>query len=122
MLLFLKMRQGHKFTPELDRKIRDAIRTALSTRHVPAHIFEVEEIPVSLFPFYRVQTGKEYILTFVNQYKYTVNGKKIEIAVKQIVSGSNLQPSGTVANPDSLKLYYKFRDIEKVVNTMKSRL
>ena len=48
-------------------------------------------------------------LTYVSQY--TVNGKKIEIAVKQIVSGSNLKPSGTVANPDSLKLYYKFRDL-----------
>jgi acetoacetyl-CoA synthetase len=32
--------------------------------------------------------------------------------VKQIVSGSDLKPSGTVANPESLNLYYKFRDIE----------
>lgn len=44
-----------------------------------------------------------------------MNGKKIEIAVKQIVSGSTLKPSGTVANPDSLKLYYKFRDVEDLV-------
>ena len=49
------------------------------------------------------------ILIFV---QYTVNGKKIEIAVKQIVSGSDLKPSGTVANPESLDLYYKYRDIE----------
>jgi hypothetical protein len=47
--------------------------------------------------------------------QYTVNGKKIEIAVKQIVSGSNLKPSGTVANPESLNLYYKYRDIESLV-------
>jgi acetoacetyl-CoA synthetase len=44
-----------------------------------------------------------------------VNGKKIEIAVKQIVSGSNVKPSGTVANPASLKLFYKYRDIEGLV-------
>ena len=44
--------------------------------------------------------------------QYTVNNKKIEIAVKQIVSGSTLKPSGTVANPDSLKLYYRFYDLE----------
>ena len=44
-----------------------------------------------------------------------MNMKKIEIAVKQIVSGYNLKPSGTVANPDSLKLYYKYRDIENLV-------
>ena len=35
--------------------------------------------------------------------------------MKQIVSGSNLKPSGTVANPESLNLYYKYKDIESVV-------
>lgn len=44
-----------------------------------------------------------------------MNSKKIEIAVKQIVSGSTIKPSGTVANPESLQLYYKYRDLEKVV-------
>ncbi|KAG7098350.1 hypothetical protein E1B28_000309 [Marasmius oreades] len=92
VLLFLKMRLGHTFTPGLEREIRNRIRSALSARHVPAHIFQVDDIP------------------------YTVNGKKIEIAVKQIVSGSNLKPSGTVANPDSLRLYYKYQDIEKIAN------
>ena len=47
--------------------------------------------------------------------QYTINNKKIEIAVKQIVSGSNLRPSGTVANPDSLQLYYKYYDLERVL-------
>ncbi|KXN90980.1 Acetoacetyl-CoA synthetase [Leucoagaricus sp. SymC.cos] len=98
VLLFLKMRDGRKFTPILEAQIRDAIKTALSTRHVPAYIFEIGEIP------------------------YTVNGKKIEIAVKQIVSGSNLQPSGTVANPEYLKLYYRFRDIEAVANAVRAKL
>ncbi|KNZ80854.1 Acetoacetyl-CoA synthetase [Termitomyces sp. J132] len=87
VLLFLKMRPGVRLTPKLESDIKTEIRKALSARHVPKFIFEIEDIP------------------------YTVNGKKIEIAVKQIVSGSNLQPSGTVANPDSLKLYYKFRDL-----------
>jgi hypothetical protein len=45
--------------------------------------------------------------------QYTVNMKKIEVAVKQIVSGKDVKPSGTVANPDALKLYYRYRDIEK---------
>lgn len=47
VLLFLKMRQGQKFTERLEAQIRGAIRTALSARHVPAYIFEVEDIPVS---------------------------------------------------------------------------
>ncbi|CCL98680.1 uncharacterized protein FIBRA_00682 [Fibroporia radiculosa] len=91
VLLFVKMCFGRAFTDELADKIRSAIRATLSPRHVPAHIFEITDIP------------------------YTVNGKKIEIAVKQIVSGSNLKPSGTVANPESLQLYYKFRELEKLI-------
>ncbi|KAF6761242.1 acetoacetyl-CoA synthetase [Ephemerocybe angulata] len=98
VLLFLKMRPGHNLTPELLAQIRGSIRKSLSARHVPSYIFEIEDIP------------------------YTVNGKKIEIAVKQIVSGSNLQPSGTVANPESLKLYYKYRDIEKVLGVDRAKL
>ena len=47
--------------------------------------------------------------------QYTVNNKKIEIAVKQIISGVDIKPSGTVANPGSLKLYYKYRDLESLV-------
>lgn len=57
VLLFLKMREGHRLTPQLEREIRDAIRTALSARHVPAHIFEIEEIPVSTFRFVCAMAG-----------------------------------------------------------------
>lgn len=46
-----------------------------------------------------------------------MNNKKIEIAVKQIVSGSNLIPSGTVANPQALENFYKFRDIESIIES-----
>jgi len=47
VLLFLKMRPPHKFTPELVMKINTAIRKGLSARHVPAYIFETSDIPVS---------------------------------------------------------------------------
>ena len=46
VLLFLKMRPGHQFNDALVNRIRGAIRTALSPRHVPAYIFEIDEIPV----------------------------------------------------------------------------
>lgn len=35
--------------------------------------------------------------------------------MKQIVSGVDVVPSGTVANPESFKLYYKYRDFENVM-------
>ncbi|KAJ3540391.1 hypothetical protein NM688_g6230 [Phlebia brevispora] len=90
VLLFLKMRPGHQLTDDLLARIRAAIRKSLSARHIPSYIFQVDDIP------------------------YTINNKKIEIAVKQIVSGSTLKPSGTVANPESLQLYYKYRHLEQL--------
>ncbi|KAF7357784.1 Acetoacetyl-CoA synthetase [Mycena venus] len=96
VLLFLKMHPGHVLDDRLVWAIKNAIRTALSARHLPEYVFAVEDIP------------------------YTSNGKRIEIAVKQIVSGSDAKPSGTVANPESLKLYYKYRDLE--ANLPRARL
>ncbi len=54
--------------------------------------------------------------------QYTVNNKKIEIAVKQIVSGLKIKPSGTIANPASLELYYKYVDLEKIVAGQRAKL
>ncbi|KAF8518775.1 acetoacetate-CoA ligase [Gautieria morchelliformis] len=95
VLLFIKMRPGYQLTRALEGEIRMAIRTALSKRHEPSYVFEVTEIP------------------------YTVNNKKIEIAVKQIVSGSTVKPSGTVANPEAFNQYYQYVGLEKIVKETK---
>jgi acetoacetyl-CoA synthetase len=47
VILFLKMRPGQQLTKTLENDIQTAIRTALSPRHVPSYIFQVEDIPVS---------------------------------------------------------------------------
>ncbi|KAF3491236.1 uncharacterized protein GIQ15_00753 [Arthroderma uncinatum] len=66
VFLFIKMRNQKEktLTPELQQRLRLAIRTSLSPRHVPRFILQVPEIPV------------------------TINGKKVEIAVKKIISGN----------------------------------
>jgi acetoacetyl-CoA synthetase len=87
VLLFVKMKTGHAFSASLKNSLKEAIRQKYSSRHVPKHIFEVEDIP------------------------YTVNGKKCEINVKQVVSGQNVAVSGTVANPKSLDLYQKYAQL-----------
>jgi acetoacetyl-CoA synthetase len=46
VILFLKMREGKPCAEEFKQRIRSAIRSALSARHVPSYIFEVPEIPV----------------------------------------------------------------------------
>jgi hypothetical protein len=46
---------------------------------------------------------------------FRLNGKKVEIAVKQIVSGNvKMQVSGTVGNPESLEEYRQFVEVERV--------
>ncbi|QDS72063.1 hypothetical protein FKW77_002828 [Venturia effusa] len=89
VFLFVKMRQGHAFSAALKREIEMAIRQSLSPRHVPGFIVPVAEIPV------------------------TINGKKVEIAVKKIISGAQVKVSSTVSNPECLKDYVQFRDWEK---------
>jgi acetoacetyl-CoA synthetase len=89
VFLFIKMKDG-SLTDKLKRDIEHSIRTSLSPRHVPRFILQVEEIPV------------------------TINGKKVEIAVKKIISGTDVKVSSTVANPDCLKHYQRYRDIEHV--------
>ena len=51
--------------------------------------------------------------------QYTVNRKKIEIAVKKIVSGMRVVPSATITNPESLKSYYKYQDMDKFPQPLK---
>jgi acetoacetyl-CoA synthetase len=51
-----------------------------------------------------------------------VNLKKVELPVKQIVSGKKIKPSGTLANPESLKYYEQFANVEEVlVRTRKEK-
>lgn len=100
VLLFLLMAPGNKFTQQLVKDVQAAIARELSKRHVPRHVFETPEIPT------------------------TINLKKVELPVKQIVSGFTVKPSSTLMNPDCLKFYYRFANIEKVVSEeqVKSKL
>lgn len=49
VVLFVKPLQGDKLSPELVKRIQEAIRDRLSRRHVPAKILFCDDIPVSLF-------------------------------------------------------------------------
>ncbi|KAI0118594.1 acetoacetate-CoA ligase-like protein [Nemania sp. FL0031] len=80
--LFVVMCEGQAFADELRSRIQQTIRTELSPRHVPAIVEEAGSgIP---------RTG---------------NGKKIEVAVKQILSGINIKTNASVANPESLEWF-----------------
>lgn len=50
-----------------------------------------------------------------HHHQTTVNLKKVELPVKQIVSGKKIKPSGTLLNPHSLQFYEQFANVEDVV-------
>ncbi|EXJ92021.1 acetoacetate-CoA ligase [Capronia epimyces CBS 606.96] len=92
VFLFLLMKPGVPFTPELAKQIKDVVRQKRSARHVPKYIFQTPAIPT------------------------TVNLKKAEIPVKQIISGASIQNSGAIANPQSLQFYYQFAEMENMTD------
>ncbi|KAF5702007.1 acetoacetate ligase [Fusarium globosum] len=85
VVLFLKMKEA-TFSQTVDM-IRDAIRQNLSPRHVPARIVEAKDIP------------------------YTLNGKKMETLVRDILCKRKIGNLGSVANPECLREYENFTDM-----------
>ena len=82
VVLFVKMNMGRQLDDELIARIKNNIKTNCSPRHVPSIIMEVPDIP------------------------YTINGKKVEVAVKQIIHGLVVKNRDALANPESLEFYY----------------
>jgi acetoacetyl-CoA synthetase len=85
IVLFVTLREGLKLSEELINKIKLTIRQNASPRHVPAKILQVKDIP------------------------RTMNGKIVELAVKQVVEGVPVTNLQSLANPQALN-DFKNRD------------
>jgi acetoacetyl-CoA synthetase len=109
VMLFLKMNEGFEFTVELVEKVKRKIAEERSRRHVPRYVFQTWDIPVRF-----AMTDVWWFGANVCE-QTTVNLKKVELPVKQIVSGRIIKPSGTLANPESLKFYEQFARVEEVL-------
>ncbi|MCG8637225.1 MAG: acetoacetate--CoA ligase [Desulfobacterales bacterium] len=81
VILFVKLAQGLTLTPELEDRIRKDIRTHASPRHVPAKIIETPDIP------------------------YTLNMKKVELAVRHMIEGREVKNKDALKNPESLDFF-----------------
>lgn len=96
VFLFVSLKPGRTLTPQLRADLKTAIRDNLSARHVPRFVVQVPEIPV------------------------TINGKKVEVSVRKILSGrGEVEVSSTVANPGCLRAFQRFRDVEREVGEAK---
>ena len=87
IILFIKV-NNQKLTDKMRKDIRINIKTHCSPRHIPYRIIQIEDIP------------------------YTINGKKVELAVKNIIEGKNVNNADALSNPESLD-FYKNIDIIK---------
>ena len=85
IILFIKLNKDFSLSKNLNSKIKSVIKNNCSPRHVPEFIFEVSEIP------------------------YTINGKKVELAVKQIIEGKKIYNKDSLLNPDSLKQFHNIK-------------
>jgi len=81
--LFVVLRDGLTLDDELTRRIKTQIAEGASKRHVPRHIKQVTEVP------------------------YTISGKKVEMAVAQMVHGEKVPNRDALKNPEALEQYGK---------------
>lgn len=81
VVLFLKLNDGIDLDDELKNQIKSAIKLNCSPRHVPSIIMQVPDIP------------------------YTINGKKVEIAVKKIIHGQKVANKDALANAECLDFF-----------------
>ena len=81
VVLFVRLRDGLKLTPEIEKKIKDQIRRNTTPRHVPSRIVQVADIP------------------------RTKSGKIVELAVRDVVHGRAVKNREALANPEALALY-----------------
>jgi acetoacetyl-CoA synthetase len=81
IVLFVVLKDGEELTGELVQTIKTTIRTQFSPKHVPAVVLAVPDLPK------------------------TVNGKLVEVVVKNIVNGREPGNTSTLENPDCLTFF-----------------
>lgn len=84
MPLFVVLAPGLSLDAILKQKINQKIRNALSPRHVPDEIYAIDEIPT------------------------TLNGKKLEVPVKKVLSGIPLEDAvnlDSMSNPQAMDYF-----------------
>jgi len=81
IILFVKMKDGCQLTPDLVDGIKKEIRNSASPRHVPAKILQAPDIP------------------------YTLNMKKVELAVQKIIHGREVKNKDALKNPEILDFF-----------------
>ena len=87
LVLFVRLRDGITLDAALEDRIRRHVRERTTSRHVPARIVQVSEIP------------------------RTKSGKIVELAVREVVHGREVKNKEALANPEALA---QFKDRQEL--------
>ena len=88
VILFVQMKPDVKLDGVLQDQIRTSIRNNASPRHVPAKIIETPDIP------------------------YTLNMKKVELAVQKVIHGLEVKNKDALKNPQALDFYQNIAELK----------
>ncbi|MFH2065531.1 MAG: acetoacetate--CoA ligase [Pseudomonadota bacterium] len=89
IVLFVKLQPDRTLDDPLINRIRETIRKNASPRHVPSKIISVPDIP------------------------YTLNMKKVELAVKKTIENKPVTNKDALLNPDVLKYYERLKELQE---------
>ncbi|CAN5920870.1 acetoacetate--CoA ligase [soil metagenome] len=92
LLLFVVLADGHELDDALRSTIADRIRSDLSPRHIPDELHAVPDVP------------------------RTLSGKKLEVPVKRLFAGADLDDvasEGALANPESLDAFQRLAERDR---------
>ena len=81
VILFVKLKDDKVLDNDLVDRIKQRIRTNTTPRHVPAKVIQIADIP------------------------RTISGKIVELAVRKVIHGHNVNNKDALANPEALDLY-----------------
>ncbi len=79
--LFVVLAPGHRLDSDLEQRLKRALRSELSPRHVPDRVLPVSDVP------------------------RTISGKKLEVPIKRVLAGAPRERvinPGTLANPEAV--------------------
>jgi len=88
VILFVRLNAEVELSEDLKARIKKAIRQECTPRHVPAKILTIKDIP------------------------HTLNGKKVELAVRKIIHDQPVLNRDALANPEALDLYMDLEELQ----------
>jgi acetoacetyl-CoA synthetase len=89
VVLFVKLMPGFELTEDLKKRICKTIRENASPRHVPSKIIKVPAVP------------------------YTLNMKKVELAVRKVIQGQEVKNKDALSNPEVLDFYADIKELQE---------